>query len=167
MPEAQHNEPLDEVRMREVKACHVGDLIHIGDSVGLSPWTAENYLDELKNPDAVMLRLVSPENKTLGFIVGRLVGSEASSIDAEIYNIAVKQSAQKKGNGQLLLNAFTEQCRGKGVRTIWLEVRESNSPAINFYQKNGFIFVQRRSHFYSNPREHGWLMSLNLMQTEA
>lgn len=160
---SRQNDSSDDMRIRQVDACHVGDLIHIGNSVSLSPWTAENYLDELKNPNAMMLRLVSSENKTLGFVVGRLVGASDSPLEAEIYNIAVKQSPQRKGNGQLLLDAFTERCRNRGVTTIWLEVRESNLAAITFYKKYGFLPVQRRSHFYSNPREHGLLMRLNLM----
>ena len=167
MEEPEHNRAFGDVRICQVQPCHVGDLIHIGTSVGLSPWTAENYIDELKNPDSIMLRLISGENKTLGFIVGRVIGSTPAPMEAEIYNIAVKHSAQKQGIGQMLLDAFTGRCRIKGVRTVWLEVRESNVKAIAFYKKNGFVPVQRRSHFYSDPREHGWVMRSNLNRIEA
>lgn len=161
------DESADEVRICGIHTGHVADLIHIGDTVGLSPWTAENYLDELKNPDSVMLRLVSIDNRTLGFVVGRIVGSPDNGAEAEIYNIAVKPRAQRKGNGQRLLDAFVERCHEKRVSTIWLEVRESNHSAIAFYERNGFTLVQRRSHFYSDPREHGWLMRSNLIGNEA
>ncbi len=152
----------DGVRIREINASHIGDLIHIGESVNLSPWSAESYLAEIKNPDAVMLRLVSEGNKTVGFVIGRIVGSEGESSEAEIYNIAVKECEQRKGNGQLLFDAFAESCRVRGVTTVWLEVRESNDKAITFYKRIGFERVQRRIHFYEHPREHAWLMRLTM-----
>ncbi len=155
-------DPLNGVRIREINASHIGELIHIGGSVNLSPWTAESYLAEMKNPDAVMLRLVSEGNKTVGFIIGRIVGSNGESQEAEIYNIAVKEHEQGKGNGQLLFNAFVESCRSRGVAAVWLEVRESNDKAITFYRRNGFERVQRRIHFYEHPREHAWLMRLTM-----
>ncbi len=155
-------DPLNGVRIREINASHIGELIHIGGSVNLSPWTAESYLAEMKNPDAVMLRLVSEGNKTVGFIIGRIVGSNGESQEAEIYNIAVKEHEQGKGNGQLLFNAFVESCRSRGVAVVWLEVRESNDKAITFYRRNGFERVQRRIHFYEHPREHAWLMRLTM-----
>ncbi len=147
-----------ERRIREICAPHIGDLIRLGDAVDLSPWSAESYLAELKNPDAVMLRLISEANKTVGFVVGRLICTEGEAADAEIYNIAVKEAEQRKGNGQLLFDAFAEKCRQRHVLNIWLEVRESNEKAIAFYMRNGFERVQRRSHFYDNPREHAWVM---------
>ena len=157
----------EEVRVRFVDACHISDLIRLGQSVNLSPWTADSYLSELKNPDAVMLRLVSQENKTIGFVVGRFVNSSADHIDAEIYNIAIAESEQRKGNGQRLFDEFLDSCRRRGVNNIWLEVRQSNERAIAFYKRNGFQPVQKRSHFYENPREHGWLMRLVLKTNEA
>jgi ribosomal-protein-alanine N-acetyltransferase len=158
----QRSESASDVRVRRIDTSQIADLIYIGQSVHLSPWTAESYLAELKNPDAIMLRLVSGENKTIGFVVGRFVGSGGAEPDAEIYNIAVKESEQSKGNGQLLFDAFFAICRDRGVKTLWLEVRQSNHKAIAFYERNGFESVQRRSHFYENPREHGWLMRLDM-----
>lgn len=153
---------MDGIRIRTINASHIGDLIHIGEAVNLSPWTADSYLAEMKNPDAVMLRLVSEGNRTVGFVIGRIIGSEGESLEAEIYNIAVKEHEQRKGNGQLLFNAFAESCRCRGVTTVWLEVRESNEKAITFYMRNGFERVQRRIHFYEHPREHAWLMRLTM-----
>lgn len=152
------------MRIRPVEAAHVGDLIRIAEETRLSPWTASCYLDEMKNPDSILLRLVAEDNSTVGFVVGRFVTSSEieSSVDAEIYNIAVSETLQKKGFGQLLFNAFAAACHKKRARKIWLEVRESNYKAIAFYEKNGFSRVHTRNHFYNNPREHAILMRLDL-----
>jgi ribosomal-protein-alanine N-acetyltransferase len=150
------------VRIRPVDSHHIGDLIRIADETNLSPWTAQGYLDEMKSDDAIMLRLVSDENQTLGFIVGRtVIGGEIDTrLDVEIYNIAIATRYQGNGFGQVLFDAFAEICRKRDVNNVWLEVRESNHNAISFYERNGFTRVQTRRHFYDNPREHALLMRL-------
>lgn len=155
------------LRIRPIEASHVGELIRIGEETKLSPWSAQGYLDEIKNPTAVMLRLVDEENLILGFIVGRIIvgGEVQARLDAEIYNLAVIEQNQRKGLGQRLFDEFVAKCRGKGIVSIWLEVRESNLKAIKFYEKNGFKRVQTRPTFYSNPRENALVMRLILSES--
>jgi ribosomal-protein-alanine N-acetyltransferase len=147
-----------------VNHSHITDLIRIGEASKLSPWSAQSYLDEIKNPNAILLRLVSCENEIIGFVVGRLVpGGEIDvRMDAEIYNIAVVSEHRNTGNGQRLLDEFLQISSERGAKNIWLEVRESNFPAIAFYRKNGFEQVQRRPNFYEDPRESALLMRLDL-----
>ncbi len=151
-------------RIRSVEASHIADLISIAHETNLSHWSAQNYLDEMKNIDAVMLRLESDENTTIGFVVGRIVqgGMIETQLEGEIYNIAVTEGEQNKGNGQLLFDAFKAVCSNRKAVNIWLEVRESNQRAKTFYEKNGFQSVQSRNNFYNNPREHAILMKLVL-----
>ena len=165
MDDIEDNAATDaEPRVRAVESCHIAELIRIGEETRLSPWTAQNYFDELKNPHAVMLRLVDDENRTIGFVVGRitLAGDVDISTEGEIYNIAVIESEQNRGRGQILFDAFSEICRERKVCNVWLEVRESNATAIRFYERNGFVAVQTRPHFYDHPREHAILMKLDL-----
>lgn len=154
----------DNLRIRPVEASHIGDLIRISEETNLSPWSAEGYLEEMKNPAAIMLRLVDEENAIVGFVVGRIVlgGEIETRRDAEIYNIAVTAQNQRKGFGQRLFDEFAVKCRKSQVASIWLEVRESNERAIKFYEKNGFGRVQIRSSFYNNPRENALVMRLIL-----
>ena len=151
-------------RIRPIEAAHIADLIRIAEETNLSHWSAQSYLDEMKNPDAIMLRLDAGDNSTIGFIVGRFVlGGEIEIVtDAEIYNIAITEREQRKGLGKLLFNAFASVCREKKAANIWLEVRESNDKAIAFYKQSGFEHVQTRPSFYENPREHALLMKLIL-----
>ncbi len=151
-------------RIRPVEAAHIGDLIRIAEETNLSPWSAQNYLDEIKNPSAIMLRLVGEDNTTMGFVVGRTVfgGDNEIRPDAEIYNIAIDITKQGNGYGQILFTGFVKICSARQVQNIWLEVRESNRKAISFYGKNGFTTVQTRNNFYSDPREAALLMRLVL-----
>ncbi len=160
-PQTVHDHLL---RVRHVEASNIADLIRLGEETNLSHWSAQGYLDEMKNPDAIMFRLVDDNNATIGFVVGRFVigGQIEKQLDAEIYNIAITAGEQNKGLGQMLLERFIKICRGRSAANIWLEVRESNKPAIGFYEKNGFERVQTRRSFYSDPREHAILMRLVL-----
>ena len=149
-------------RICRIDATHVADLIRIGEETNLSPWSADSYLEEIRNPKAIMLRLVSEENETIGFVVGRLVsgGSIEERCDAEIYNIAISTSYQGNGHGQTLLDKFLDEVELRGAHNVWLEVRESNARAIDLYSRNGFEKVQTRPNFYENPREAALLMRL-------
>ena len=162
-------DPQPNVRIRPVEASHIADLIRIGEETNLSRWTAQNYLDEMKNDAAIMLRLVSEDNSTIGFVVGRTVigGEIEEQLDAEIYNIAVDVERQGNGHGQVLFDEFVRACIAKQVKNIWLEVRESNQKAITFYEKNGFTQVQTRTNFYTDPREAALLMRLILSEPAA
>ena len=159
---AEHQEAYP--RIRPVEASHIGDMIRIADETKLNHWTAQNYLDEMKIPASIMLRLESQTNNTIGFIVGRIIqgGVAETAVDAEVYNLAVVANEQKKGFGQQLFDAFSAICREKHVANIWLEVRKSNHKANSFYERNGFACVQTRNNFYENPREPALLMKLKL-----
>ncbi|MBK9216032.1 MAG: ribosomal protein S18-alanine N-acetyltransferase [Chloracidobacterium sp.] len=151
-------------RVRRVDSSHIADLIRIAEETNLSPWTAQSYLDEIKNPDAVLLHLEADDNRTVGFVVGRIIlgGMIEAQTDAEIYNIAVIRPLQGRGLGQLLLDSFLDASRQRSATNVWLEVRESNAAAIRFYQRNGFERMQTRNNFYSEPRENALLMRLSL-----
>ena len=150
-------------RIRPVEAAHIAALIDLGTETGLSHWAAHDYLSEIKAKNAIMLRLEADANHTVGFIVGRLItAADAVGIDAEIYNIAVSPTHQRRGNGQLLFDAFFERCREAGARRIWLEVRVSNEKAIAFYTHNSFVIQHLRKGLYHSPPEDGYLMSRTL-----
>ncbi len=159
----------DDTRIRPVDASHIADMMKIAEETNLSHWSAQSYLEEMKNNDAVMLRLVAEDNTMIGFVVGRFVagGDAGTQIDAEIYNIAICENEQEKGFGQMLFDAFKAACNARHAAQIWLEVRESNNKAITFYEKNGFEEIQHRKNFYENPREHAILMKLVLKKPKA
>ncbi len=152
------------VRVRPIDSSHIGDLIRIAEETNLNRWTAAHYVDELKNEQAIMLRLETATNKTVAFIVGRIVPAvdDDLAVDADIYNIGVEPRHQRRGFGQMLFDSLLDTCREKHVRRIWLEVRETNFPAIGFYERNGFLAITVRNDFYANPRENGVVMRCDL-----
>ena len=48
------------------------------------------------------------------------------------------------------------------MKALFLEVRESNLPAIRLYQSAGFATTGRRPNYYHHPAEAALLMNLKL-----
>ncbi len=142
----------------------VPDVIRIGEECRLSPWSKKDYREEAIRSDSTMVRLENDSGEIVGFIVGRRIpGSGIESLqDAELYNIGVKPRHQGNGCGTLLLNTFLDDCKSNLVSNIWLDVRASNSQAIKFYRKFGFIEFLKRKGFYTHPDEDGIVMKLLL-----
>ena len=76
-----------------------------------------------------------------------------------ISNVAVTSGARGKGIGSCLLKKLDEYAKEHEIKTISLEVRPSNAPAIALYEKFGYKQVGRRKNFYSHPTEDGLILT--------
>jgi ribosomal-protein-alanine N-acetyltransferase len=73
--------------------------------------------------------------------------------EAEILNLAVLGTRRRRGTGSRLMEDVIAACKAAGVRKIFLEVRESNEAARNFYSRMGFTEAGRRRQYYRQPAE--------------
>jgi len=94
-----------------------------------------------------------------GFIFGRVVVDEG-----EILNLAVRQAYRRSGEGTALVRRLLGIFAEKGVRRVFLEVRESNRAATAFYERLGFRESGRRKDYYRDPVEAALLLSLEMDQ---
>ena len=62
--------------------------------------------------------------------------------------------------GKTILNHVIELTRDMGVKSWYLEVRESNTAAQALYRSAGFSSVGTRKNYYINPVEDAVLMNL-------
>ena len=117
------------------------------------PWSISAIEAELSNPNAHFFVLTTDDN-----IVG-YGGMHIILDEAYIANIAVLPQFRKNGFGkaittQLINNAINNNCEFSS-----LEVRPSNTNAVNMYITLGFEEVGRRKNFYSSPTEDGLIMT--------
>jgi ribosomal-protein-alanine acetyltransferase len=82
--------------------------------------------------------------------------------EAEILDLAVCPIHRRRGHASFLLQKFLQQAAASSFRKLFLEVRESNSPAIALYRKFGFQITGRRPNYYRRPDESALLMNLSL-----
>lgn len=126
----------------------------LDNSTEAAQWPLES--DERITHLAGALALVcETETGLTGFLIARQVADEA-----EVLNLAVLTEARRQGQATALLTTALDQFRNSGVLRIFLEVRESNLPAIAFYAKHGFISSRRRKAYYRNPVEDALCMEL-------
>lgn len=133
-------------------------MADIGNKSGLSYWSAESYFTEL-NKDSSGGFVLLFNKEIAGFILLHLIPPG----EAEVLNFAVKENFRGRGFGKLLFEAAVERAlKPRLIKTLWLEVRESNFRAIRFYQKSGLKIVGARRNFYACPTENALLMRLEI-----
>ena len=69
---------------------------------------------------------------------------------ADMQDLFVEEDCRKKGVGCALVSAFIESAKLRGLKKLFLEVRENNAPAINLYKKSGFTSISIRKKYYSD-----------------
>ena len=120
-------------------------------------WSKAQLSDEITRDDA--FTAVSKENGVItGFCVMRMAGDQA-----ELFQIAVCPDFRRNGTAEKLLSRGICWAREKNAESIFLEVRESNSPAIGLYQKLGFEKLGVRKNYYTQPVENAVIMVRKVM----
>jgi [ribosomal protein S18]-alanine N-acetyltransferase len=122
-------------------------------------WPLESYEQMTQLAGAVAL-VCETDTGVTGFMIARQVADEA-----EVLNVAVLTEARRQGQASALLAAAMHQFQNSGVLRIFLEVRESNQPAIAFYAKHGFTPTGRRKAYYRNPVEDALCMEMKFPTT--
>lgn len=125
-----------------------------------SVWTADQFLQTLTASNSIVLAVTLTE-EDVEKIVGLLVASR-TTIESDIYMIVIAEDYKQRGLGRKLLEALIKTCQMLGLETIFLEVRETNLPALRLYESLDFKEIGRRKGYYSKPTEDGLMMKLDL-----
>ena len=111
---------------------------------------SKSYLNTLIKGDNSFIYIYLIDDKVCGYLI------ILDSIDVyEILAIATVEEYRNKGIAQELLAKIR-------IKNIFLEVRESNQTAINFYKKNKFKEISIRKNYYSKPNENAIIMKLEV-----
>ena len=111
---------------------------------------SKSYLNTLIKGDNSFIYIYLIDSKVFGYLM------ILDSIDVyEILAIATIEAYRNNGIAQELLDKIK-------TKDIFLEVRESNQVAINFYKKNRFKEISIRKNYYSEPTENAVIMKLEV-----
>lgn len=149
----------ENIKILDFDANFADDILDIQTECGLSVWSKNDYLGELERADSIFKRAQKGDEKIIGFALVRLLIGNSNALNisfdsSEILNIAVRNSFQNKGIGQMIFDEILRALKEKNIKEIWLEVRKSNYKAVIFYQKNTFERQFERKNYYSNPTEN-------------
>jgi [ribosomal protein S18]-alanine N-acetyltransferase len=84
----------------------------------------------------------APGEPAVGFALSRGAADEE-----ELLLLAVAPGCRGRGIGEALLARFIAAAQARGVKRLFLEMREGN-PAESLYRRHGFTNVGRRRHYY-------------------
>ncbi len=132
---------------------YIKQLAEIEKTCFSEPWSEKSLTDEIKKNTSTLL--VYLENNTvLGY-----VGLQTVLDEGYITNIAVLPHYRRIGIAKALINELIFISENKELSFISLEVRESNTNAINLYNLYDFRNVGLRKNFYSFPTENAIIMT--------
>jgi len=114
-------------------------------------WTPEQFLMGLERGVYKILGIRS-DRKLLGYIAFSLIKDEM-----EILNLAVHPEHRREGQGARLLDKAFKICRETGIVKSFLDVKQSNSAAIQLYKKFGYTQTGVRKKYYPDTKEDALL----------
>ncbi|WMT87078.1 ribosomal protein S18-alanine N-acetyltransferase [Pelagibacterium sp. 26DY04] len=110
-------------------------------------WPTTDFEAYLADPATTPAYVAVDAKRTVfGFAILRLAEDES-----ELLTIAVDPKKRGKGLGRALLSAAFADLAMSPVRTIFLEVDETNASAIALYRRFGFAEIGKRKGYYPKP----------------
>lgn len=139
---------------------HISAIAELEKSCFSDPWSENSIRSELHNVLSLWLVAVSD-----GTLVG-YIGSQSAAGESDMMNVAVSPDYRNHGVATALIDALIGELKKRDMDALTLEVRESNTSAINLYEKLGFTTVGVRPNYYFHPREHALIMRKELKKHE-
>jgi ribosomal-protein-alanine N-acetyltransferase len=137
----------------------IDEVVALEECVYPHPWSRGNFVDSLASGyQAWALR--DQHGYLLGYFLLMAIVDEA-----HLLNVAVSAEIQGQGLGRFLLNQAVACARGLGMESVLLEVRPSNTRALEIYQRYGFSQIGRRKAYYpaaNQQREDAIVMRLDI-----
>ena len=143
-------------KISKLATAQIGAVVKINQLVPeAAQWCLGAYENLLATAAEGWVALV--DDVVVGFVVTRLAADEM-----EILNFAVLPEHRREGFGRRLLERALRENRRQGATRAYLEVRASNSAAIEFYKANGFKMFGHRPSYHCDPVEDAVLMERDL-----
>ncbi|MGE6810313.1 MULTISPECIES: ribosomal protein S18-alanine N-acetyltransferase [unclassified Pseudoalteromonas] len=139
------------INFKSVDATAIPQLMAIETACHSHPWTLNTMSSCIGGR---YFNLAAFNGDTMvGFYIGEKAGPDFTLMD-----ICVAPSEQGKGIAKQLLNQFIDYGEQQNAENLFLEVRESNIPAIKLYENAGFIEMSVRKNYYpsDNPAKNGF-----------
>lgn len=121
------------------------------------PWSFEAFKENFFNLFSIYVLAETKDGTVVAF-----GGMQVVFEEAHVMNIAVLEEYRRKGIAGKLLELMMQEASKRDAQSMFLEVRQSNIPARNLYQKYGFTPVSVRKRYYSDNNEDAIIMAAEL-----
>ena len=142
--------------LRAMTASDVPEVARIETTAFSTPWSEATFRSLLER-SGVELWVAEWGGELAAYAILRRVQDEG-----ELANIAVRSDLRGRGIGSRLLSRMLKVAEDSGVRSLYLEVRESNELAREMYARRGFQEIGVRKGYYEGPREDARVLKKSL-----
>jgi ribosomal-protein-alanine N-acetyltransferase len=143
-------------RIRTASVADAERLAVLERAVFSDPWSRDGLAELLAAPH-VTARVAEARDGIIGYAISRSIGTTA-----ELLNLAVEPRHRRRGLGQALLDDMLGALRARGITEVFLEVRVSNQPARQLYERAGFRPAGMRRAYYRRPLEDALVLRRDL-----
>lgn len=147
---AAQPEPTPKVRNMGLR--DVPQVLEIERASYPTPWSRQLFMDELGRPSTECLVRAAKDD-----IHGYLIAGRYAEV-WHVLNVCTRESRRGTGVATALLRELFRRGEGHAQRGFTLEVRVSNTNAIDLYRKLGFLEYGVRPGYYSDNREDALIM---------
>lgn len=135
----------DPVRLEPLRWWHIEAAAGLeAETFGDTAWSAETFWSELARPETrCYTGVLDAADRLVGY-----AGLMVTGAGADVQTLAVAAAARGRGLGARLLRHLLAAADERGARTVLLEVRRDNGPALALYARHGFEQIARRSSYY-------------------
>lgn len=85
--------------------------------------------------------LMSDENLKIGYLAIKADLEKSKMMISKLY---LDSSARGADHGKFMLDFVVNECRERGINTIWLTVNRHNSGPIEWYKRRGFVVTEEK-----------------------
>jgi len=146
---------MQKVTVKLLAAEHISGAAEIERQCFAEPWS-ENALKMLTAPNA--FGVVCLDGDTVAAYGGMICVLD----EGQITNIATLPDFRRRGLARRVLCKMLDEAKSRGLSFVTLEVRESNTAAIELYSGLGFCALGSRPNFYRRPIEAAIIMEKKL-----
>ena len=123
-------------------------------------WSADEFKEVAARPGSQLIVADVKDARMAGVSLIRTVQDET-----ELLTLAVKPDFRRRGIARALLKAAMEDAWAAGGASMYLEVSDENTAALDLYRTTGFVPVGRRTRYYRSVSGDGSLVDAIVMQT--
>jgi [ribosomal protein S18]-alanine N-acetyltransferase len=131
-----------QLKIRPAKSGDLEKIYRIESEAYRSPWSVEGLVSEVASQNSRFF-VAELDGKVVGYIVIWIVLDEL-----HLLKIATASEYRRQGIASALIDYVEKEYKRASV--LYLEVREKNSIARNFYKKLGFVENGVRKNYYAD-----------------
>ena len=142
-----------EICFTGMKKSHIDGILEIENQSFPTPWSRATFSHEIAGNDFAYYIVALMDKSVVGY-----AGMWVVLDEGHITTLAVHSTQRRVGIGFKLLNNLIGEAKRQGCIKMTLEARPSNFPALELYEKTGFVSFGLRPGYYSDTGEDAVIM---------